>query len=415
MNEKNQKGITLIALIITIIVLLILAGVTIAQIAGNDSAPNKAVEARTKNEQGAAKDAATLLVVEKIQDYYEAKHLNGETDSENILTYLEDEDVLGGNKGTTGEYKVKVEENTQDETTGVISVKKETQLIATGTVDSSGVITWDDTIKEKVGAKIKVGDDVIDLSEYNSKTVTQFYGETVAKDNNNVEYGLFYVDYDGKYSNGEEGTVYLKAKTNIGKISSLDGHDVKEDALNIMKELNPQWAEDRKNVPISDLGNNEKGASYLCDTTVSIWSGVQTAFKNKYGDKNVRYVIAGPSAEMVFEAYNSSVENSTYSTKYFKAINKWGADPRFCGYRYSSDGGTTYTDTLADIPLTKNGGKWDFYKDSKYEWLCSPRADATSDFVVCSASWGAVMGSNFRNDGYVYPFVSLKAGVDLTK
>ena len=45
---KNHKGITLIALIITIIVLLILAGVTIAAITSNESAPNKAVEARKK-------------------------------------------------------------------------------------------------------------------------------------------------------------------------------------------------------------------------------------------------------------------------------------------------------------------------------------------------------------------------------
>ena len=34
---REQKGITLIALVITIIVLLILAGVTIAMLSGNDS------------------------------------------------------------------------------------------------------------------------------------------------------------------------------------------------------------------------------------------------------------------------------------------------------------------------------------------------------------------------------------------
>ena len=65
---KNYKGITLIALIITIIVLLILAGVTIAQIAGNDSAPNKAVQARTKNDQGAEFDAIKLATVSAIAE-----------------------------------------------------------------------------------------------------------------------------------------------------------------------------------------------------------------------------------------------------------------------------------------------------------------------------------------------------------
>lgn len=65
---KNHKGITLIALIITIIVLLILAGVTIAQIASNESAPNKAVEARKKNELGAELDAIKLAAVSSIAD-----------------------------------------------------------------------------------------------------------------------------------------------------------------------------------------------------------------------------------------------------------------------------------------------------------------------------------------------------------
>ena len=43
MKTKN-KGITLIALIITIIVLLILAGVTINALTGSDAAPEKANE-----------------------------------------------------------------------------------------------------------------------------------------------------------------------------------------------------------------------------------------------------------------------------------------------------------------------------------------------------------------------------------
>lgn len=46
---KDTKGITLIALVIAIIVLLILAGVTIATLAGDNSAPMKANEATQKN------------------------------------------------------------------------------------------------------------------------------------------------------------------------------------------------------------------------------------------------------------------------------------------------------------------------------------------------------------------------------
>ena len=58
--QKGTKGITLIALVITIIVLLILAGVTISQLTGSDSAPAKANEASQKNAIGEAKDDVQL-------------------------------------------------------------------------------------------------------------------------------------------------------------------------------------------------------------------------------------------------------------------------------------------------------------------------------------------------------------------
>ena len=67
-TSKKQKGITLIALIITIVVLLILSGVTIAQIANNESAQQKAVEAKQKNDVGAELDAIKIAVVSSIAE-----------------------------------------------------------------------------------------------------------------------------------------------------------------------------------------------------------------------------------------------------------------------------------------------------------------------------------------------------------
>lgn len=59
---KNQKGITLIALVITIIVLLILAGVSIAMLTGENGILSKATEATTNTKQGEAKEAVRLGV-----------------------------------------------------------------------------------------------------------------------------------------------------------------------------------------------------------------------------------------------------------------------------------------------------------------------------------------------------------------
>lgn len=66
LKTKKNTGITLIALIITIVVLLILAGVTISQITGSENAMEKATEAREKNEQGAELDAIKLAVVNSV-------------------------------------------------------------------------------------------------------------------------------------------------------------------------------------------------------------------------------------------------------------------------------------------------------------------------------------------------------------
>lgn len=52
MKKTNQKGITLIALVITIIVLLILAGVSIAMLSGNNGVLTKATQAQVDNVRG---------------------------------------------------------------------------------------------------------------------------------------------------------------------------------------------------------------------------------------------------------------------------------------------------------------------------------------------------------------------------
>ena len=60
---KNAKGITLIALVITIIVLLILAGVTIATLTGDNGILGKAKTAKTTNDEEKAKEQIKIAVM----------------------------------------------------------------------------------------------------------------------------------------------------------------------------------------------------------------------------------------------------------------------------------------------------------------------------------------------------------------
>ena len=61
---KKQEGITLIALVITIIVLLILAGVTIAMLTGENGLLTRASSTQTAVEEGKARDVVSLAINE---------------------------------------------------------------------------------------------------------------------------------------------------------------------------------------------------------------------------------------------------------------------------------------------------------------------------------------------------------------
>ena len=62
---KNKKGITLIALVVTIVVLLILAGVTISLLLDENGIIAKSKDARNANRAGAIKEEITLWKAEK--------------------------------------------------------------------------------------------------------------------------------------------------------------------------------------------------------------------------------------------------------------------------------------------------------------------------------------------------------------
>lgn len=63
-KAKNQKGITLIALVITIVVLIILAGVTIVALTGNNGILTKANEAKNEVEEANQEEELKLAKIE---------------------------------------------------------------------------------------------------------------------------------------------------------------------------------------------------------------------------------------------------------------------------------------------------------------------------------------------------------------
>ena len=69
-TQKNNRGITLIALVITIIVLLILAGISITMLSGDNGVLTKVTESREETRGGAVQEQRDLWKLEQTSDQY---------------------------------------------------------------------------------------------------------------------------------------------------------------------------------------------------------------------------------------------------------------------------------------------------------------------------------------------------------
>ena len=70
LKKKENKGITLIALVITVIVLLILAGISISMLTGQNGILNRAQEAKEKTEEAVLEEKIRLLTAETLINEY---------------------------------------------------------------------------------------------------------------------------------------------------------------------------------------------------------------------------------------------------------------------------------------------------------------------------------------------------------
>lgn len=219
--QKNQ-GITLVALVVTIIVLLILAGVSLSLVAGSDGILNKAVKAVDKNEIAMIQEKVELKVAEEVENFYEAKYVNYSIDNSYVaLDYLRGKDttedttarrtIKEGNAEYTIDYIPKTENGA---TTYQISVnytngstkwhgnpsdantKKVNELV--GTISENGVINWNGQSENTGGTQNPdKGDSIsIDVSNYGDylDLGTNLLTETTLEDGSAIlaDWRIFY-------------------------------------------------------------------------------------------------------------------------------------------------------------------------------------------------------------------------------
>ena len=148
---KNQNAITLIALVITIVVLLILAGVALSLVVGEDGITEKAITASKTYDIAGAKEQVDTLVASYAGEFYQEKYISGNAEATNMAEFIAKQLE---NETKVGDYDITITGNT-------VTVSKGDNK-ASGTITADGIVNWDGWTQDGVnvtkgGQTLKVG------------------------------------------------------------------------------------------------------------------------------------------------------------------------------------------------------------------------------------------------------------------
>ena len=405
-NERNIKqliktsnGITLIALVITIIVLLILAGVVIATLTGDNGILGKAKTAKTTNDEEKAKEQIKIAVM---GSYGKDGELNYDDLTKNLgqigITELPD----------TASYPLEV---TLDGVSATIEANGEVNFTTSGGYTQTG-----DTITSPDGKTMKVGDyvdyDPILGANASDLTYTSTTDKTGASSEQEFNVSTYKsAGYGWRILGVSNGKIRLISEEFIGAREYTDSSRTyytlkgQKGYINGIEELNK----------ISAIFGHGKGAEKATSITVEDINAI-TGYNPttaKYGEGNsyeygnkVTYT-RGEGTQNTFNYYDKT-------NKTFKALTSGSTEITSTYYYYyagefGKNNGTDGTSAVDDIYNLNETYKMLFGYDKvgsdngfrnftngkceqKY-WLASDYAYAEPYFV----KWGL----RYVNDGYV--------------
>lgn len=170
-KRTNNKGITMIALVITIIILLVLSGITVASLTGNNGLIGKTGEAKNNTEDSSAKEEIEVGV---LQSYGKKGDIK--------LDKLNDN--LGKIKDLTYNNNPLSQTNKITQLPAVVELKQNLyQIKNDGTVISVKPQAIDSLTKDNYGDYLDLGKSIVGTSEtsddwqiiYNDKTAQKVY------------------------------------------------------------------------------------------------------------------------------------------------------------------------------------------------------------------------------------------------
>ena len=394
--EKYNKGITLIALVITIIFLLILAGISIAMLTGENGILTKAGDAKDETAKASAREK---LQVEVLGSYGTDGRLSLSDLKTNITNHIPGATIVGDT------FPITV---TVDEQTFTVDDKGNVALAGS---NSTSALQASDIAKNPTlfyGAEVRGYAVNETASEAVKSAVTTWRIFYAGKEPNGTEDNIYliaddYIPYTAA-PDGRNGSKIYKNTTDYS-LSFNDVYNDYEGSSWILGQTEGEenslakgWLHKYFNYTAdsgvtypnrTSTNENIKAVAYMLDT--KIW--------NSYAGEEAKYAIGGPPIEMYCTSYKESHPTSSISCEVTETN----------GYIWSNSG--VLASDCNKIYIKPETDRADAM------WLATPSYTFTSHIV--RANYNGNLGSNYfsysSNNPSLCPLVCLKSGVQLEK
>ena len=263
-RNRQEKGITLIALVITIIVLLILAGVTIAMLTGENGILNQAESAKTENIIAQVDEEVKLAVQAVKAEIEYQKAINSGFDATKFVETNTDGSItigksiivmLQGDLPESKGYTISIKE-AQTASINPIKVsatESKTILISyagagiSGTIEYELVITNENVqlVEDNNVSKLQLGD-YIDYDCYAGVPSGELTYISPANKNGNTQQ-TFTLTEDSKkikwkYLGTENGKILITSEEPVANVSIIQGAVGCGDVVQELNEISKLWA-----------------------------------------------------------------------------------------------------------------------------------------------------------------------------
>ena len=416
---RASNGITLIALVVTIIVLLILAGVSIQMLTGDNGILQRTGEAKENTVSESEKekisiailgsyDETTLLNLDKLKSNLESNGMTVIGDNFPVTT------TISGKK-----YTIESNGNVHEVNENIVTIAELQENAST--YFGYDVINYAETLP------------IIDKGTENEKDYTK------------TKWQLFYA---GPLDGERDGRIYLISKEYVKNILLPSKNGVTPIAVNTdykayfstyktnvesindgilpqytrgsnlitqekLQILNNKYFEYLSKQNTSSTNPNMMAVAYMMD--IDAGNSFATSTKG-YAE----YAIGGPTVELLFTAYNK-YKNKTEQEKHLSDVfsikgyyvRKYG-DPYFSGRCFDMIENDVISETnQIDSPYSVSS----LQSDASGYWLASPSSIASDGSGIATVAYdGGLYGPSYENKYYGFrPIILLNSAFQLEK